>query len=116
MVALYWIVRIYKYLLIAWALMTWIPGLRGSAFHTLLGIPVRPVLAPFDFLTVGGIGLGPIIPLLVLNYLEDWLGQHSGAISSKEVVEADQQPVDPSVNVTDLLPAPAEERSGSTGI
>jgi YggT family protein len=104
--ALYWIVRVYKYLLIAWVIMTWIPGVAGSTFHLLLGLPVIPVLAPFDFLTLGGIGFGPIIPLFILNMLEGWLAKQAGLVTEEEE-QAAEQPVDPTVNVTDLKPAPA---------
>jgi len=98
-------VRVYKYWLIAWVLMTWIPGLAGSTFHQLLGLPIRPILDPLSFLTIGGIGLGPIIPLLILNFLEVWLAKQAGLDTDEE----QQQAVDPTVNVIDLKPAPVDD-------
>lgn len=84
MLALLWVVRIYRWWMIAWVLMTWIPGLSGSTFHYLLGIPIIPVIAPLDFLSVGAIGFGPIIPLLALWYIEQWLAGLAGETEPQE--------------------------------
>jgi len=70
---LLWIVRIYEYWMIAWALMSWIPGVAGSPFHQLIGIPIIPVLNLFSFLHLGPIGLQAIIPLALLMTADQFL-------------------------------------------
>lgn len=61
---------IYRIIIIIWAVMTWIPGLNGSAFHHIVGLPVVPVLGLFSFATVGFVGLQAIILLGVIWGLE----------------------------------------------
>jgi uncharacterized protein YggT (Ycf19 family) len=104
MVALYWFVKIYRFVIFGWALMTWIPGVAGSSFHQLVHLVVWPVVAPFNFLQIGGIGLGPIIPLVLLGFVETWLGKRAG------IIEEEQQghPVQEAaiVDVRDMRRAP----------
>jgi YggT family protein len=83
MAALYWITKYYKYYFIAIVLMSWIPGLNDSEFYGWLGIAAWPVLAPFDFLSVGPIGFGPIIPIFLLNMLERWAGKRAGILTEE---------------------------------
>lgn len=64
---------IYRYIIIAWAVMTWIPGIRGSAIHHIVGLPVEPVLNLFSFASVGPIGFAPMILLGVIWGLEVWI-------------------------------------------
>ena len=114
MIALYWIVRIYMWTVIAWALMTWLPFLRGSAVHDLLGVVVWPVLKPFSFLHIGPLGFGPIIPISLLSILERWLGRQAGVVS--DGTQPVQQP-DGVVDVRDLRPAtPPDGSPNNTGI
>jgi uncharacterized protein YggT (Ycf19 family) len=76
LLGLYWIVRCYRYLLVAWILMTWIPGISGSTFHDIVGLPVIPVLNLFSFLNIGFIGLSGIAVLLILWPIEAYLERH----------------------------------------
>jgi uncharacterized protein YggT (Ycf19 family) len=73
--ALLWLVRIYAYWIIAWVLLTWIPGVAGSPFHQLLGLPVVPLLSLFGFLHIGMVGLQAVVPLFLLFWLEGWLAR-----------------------------------------
>ena len=114
MIVLFWIVRVYMWMVAAWAIMTWLPFLRGSAIHDLLGVAVWPVLAPFSFLHFGLLGFGPVIPLLLLGMLERWLGKQAGLVTD----DTSQQPTQPDgvVDVRDLRPAtPPDGPSNSTG-
>ena len=70
---LLYIIRGYIWLIVIWAIMTWIPGLSGSAFHSFIGLPVVPVLNLFSFATVGFIGLQAIIVIGLLWFIETWL-------------------------------------------
>ena len=67
------IIRIYIWIIVAWAIMTWIPGLSGSAFHNFIGLPVVPVLNLFSFARIGFIGLQAIILIGILWLIESWL-------------------------------------------
>ena len=73
--ALIWALRIYKWLIIVWAVMTWIPGLSGSAIHDILGLPILPLMKLFSWASIGPIGLGAVIIILGVNWLEGWLIQ-----------------------------------------
>ncbi|HES58210.1 MAG TPA: YggT family protein [Firmicutes bacterium] len=67
------IIKIYIWLIVAWAIMTWIPGLSGSAVHNILGLPIVPVLNIFSFANIGFIGLQAIIVIGILWFVESWL-------------------------------------------
>jgi uncharacterized protein YggT (Ycf19 family) len=103
MAALYWIAKVYKYYLIGWVLASWIPGLNQSELYAILGIPVWPVLAPFDFLHLGPVGFGAIIPLILLNMLENWAGKQAG-ILTEDGDELQGQSQAAVVDVRDLKP------------
>ena len=61
---------IYRIIIIVWAVMTWIPGISGSAIHHIVGLPVEPVLRLFSFATVGFVGLQAIVLLGIIWGLE----------------------------------------------
>ena len=105
MAALYWIAKVYKYYLIAWVLASWIPGLNESDLYAILGIPVWPVLAPFDFLHLGPVSFGAIVPLFLLNMLENWAGKQAGILNEEgEPVQGQSQAQAAVVDVRDLRP------------
>jgi YggT family protein len=96
MKALLWIVRIYRWWMFGWVLLTWIPVIAGSHLHMLLGLPVIPVLRIFDFLSVGGLGFGPLIPLYGLFWLDRFLQRQLEAQRAAAAGQAPgpmQQPV-----------------------
>jgi len=76
MIILHRALGIYRIIIIAWAIMTWIPGLSGSMFHYYVGLPVRPVLNLFSFATVGFVGLQAIILLGIIWGLEVMIEKH----------------------------------------
>ncbi|MCH7472961.1 hypothetical protein IIA79_08430 [bacterium] len=63
---LIWVVRAYYYLVIAWAIMTWIPGLAGSLLHDVVGWPIVPLLNLLSFARIGFVGLQAVILLVLL--------------------------------------------------
>lgn len=96
LVALYWIIRIYVIWVFIWAVLTWVPGIAYSPFHNFLGIPVAPLLNLFGFLNFGGIGFGPLIVVLGLNFLARYLGrviaQQSGTAYDASTSPPSDQP------------------------
>lgn len=66
------IFRIYSLLLVAYALMSWLPGARDSQLGRLIQKLVRPYLDIFDrFIpSIGGISFNVIIALFVLNFIQ----------------------------------------------
>jgi uncharacterized protein YggT (Ycf19 family) len=89
LVGLYWVVVVYRYLVIAWVLLTWIPGVAGSMFHHILGLPVEPVLGIFSFLDMGPVGFSAIPVLLLLSWAESVLKKR---IEPEEDIVAAAQP------------------------
>jgi hypothetical protein len=85
---LYWVVRSYRILIFVWALLTWVPGVAGSTFHNILGIPLQPLLYLFGFLHIGFLGLELIIPLILLGLLESWLVKQMHATQAAPAVSA----------------------------
>ncbi|MCC7479739.1 YggT family protein [bacterium] len=75
LVVLYWAIRAYVWLIFIWALLTWIPGVAGSTFHNIIGLPVLPVINLFSFLRVGPIGLGAVVVALLLNFVANWIAR-----------------------------------------
>lgn len=90
------IIKVYIWLIVAWAIMTWIPGLAGSTFHNIIGLPVVPVLNLFSFASIGFIGLQAIIVIGLLWLLESWLEkkvkEQEGA--GAQAYTKDAEPVD----------------------
>jgi YggT family protein len=68
--ALLWIVNIYTIVLIVYAILSWIPDLRGRWLYYLASI-VEPVLVPIRRVIppVGGLDLAFLVVLLVLQFL-----------------------------------------------
>ena len=65
------IVWIYSFVLIAYAVVSWIPDLRSSRFAYYLARLVEPVLAPVRRIIppIGGLDLAFLVVLLVLQVL-----------------------------------------------
>lgn len=67
------LIKVYIWIIVIWSIMTWIPGVAGSAVHNVLGAAVVPVLNLFSFATVGFIGLQGMIVIVILWVVESWL-------------------------------------------
>jgi len=76
MAAIFWIVRVLKYWLIAWVLLSWIPGLAGSDLYMLIGLPVAWLTIPFSFLHTDTIDFSPIPTIFILNIIERWAARN----------------------------------------
>ncbi len=76
--ALQWIVNLYTIVLFVYAVLSWIPDLRGSRFSYVLASIVEPVLMPIRRIIppVGGFDLAFLIVLLFLQlFLRPELGR-----------------------------------------
>jgi YggT family protein len=63
---------IYKWLLIAYILLSWVPNIRDSYIGELLGKIVEPYLAPFRKIIppIGGmLDISPIIAFIALGFV-----------------------------------------------
>jgi len=68
------IYNIYKWLIIAYVLLSWLPNVRGSAVGEMLGKVVEPYLRPFRRIIppIGGmIDISPIIAFIALIFVRD---------------------------------------------
>ena len=65
-----WLARLYSLVLLVYAVISWIPDIRGP-WVRYLAMLVEPVLAPVRRIIppVGGLDLAFLVVLLVLNYL-----------------------------------------------
>jgi YggT family protein len=65
------IVTVYRILIIAYILMSWLPNVRNSFVGELLGKLVEPYLSPFRKIipAIGPIDISPIVALLALNFV-----------------------------------------------
>jgi YggT family protein len=65
-----WLARLYSLVLLIYAVISWIPDIRGP-WVRYLAMLVEPVLAPVRRIIppVGGLDLAFLVVLLVLNYL-----------------------------------------------
>lgn len=64
--------QIYQYMIIAYVLLSWLPGLRDSFIGQFLSKVVEPYLAPFRrFIpSIGGvIDISPIVALFALRFV-----------------------------------------------
>lgn len=64
--------QIYQYMIIAYVLLSWLPGVRDSFIGELLGKLVEPYLSPFRrFIpSIGGvIDISPIVALFALRFV-----------------------------------------------
>ncbi|QGQ95791.1 YggT family protein [Paenibacillus psychroresistens] len=69
---IFYLGTIYKWLLIAYILLSWVPNIRDSFIGELLGKIVEPYLAPFRKLIppIGGmIDVSPIIAFFALGFV-----------------------------------------------
>ncbi|MFB5677493.1 YggT family protein [Paenibacillus terreus] len=67
---IFFIARIYQYMIIVYVLLSWLPNARESFIGEWLGRLVEPYLAPFRrFIPpiFGMIDISPIVALIVLN-------------------------------------------------
>lgn len=68
------LIQIYTWLIIANALMSWLPGAYESKLGKLIGKLVNPFLDIFRFVpTLGGISFSPLIAIIVLELAEQGL-------------------------------------------
>ena len=90
---LLYIIKADIWLIVIWAIMTWIPGVRGSAVHNIIGMPIVPVLNIFSFANIGFIGLQAIIVIGILWFVESWLEKQ---IKEQEggTIQAPERPAD----------------------
>jgi uncharacterized protein YggT (Ycf19 family) len=74
MLILHRILGIYRWIIIIWAVMTWIPfqsGSIGQQIHQIVGLPVVPVLNLFSFASFNNIGFSAIILLGIIWFIEE---------------------------------------------
>jgi YggT family protein len=66
------IFTIYRYMVFAYIIMSWLPNLRESAIGELLGKFVEPFLAPFKKVIppLGMIDISPIVALIALYFAQ----------------------------------------------
>ena len=75
----YWInilFEIYRYMIIIYILMSWIPNVRASSIGELLGKFVEPYLTPFRRIIplIGGmLDVSPIVALIALIFVQQGL-------------------------------------------
>jgi hypothetical protein len=85
------IVRIYMGIVVIWALSTWLGGIPGI-LGTILDYLVWPVWGLFGWASIGPLGLGAVVLLLLLGALDNWLGrQLDSHITSAEPYADDEQ-------------------------
>lgn len=65
-----WLARIYSIILLVYAVVSWIPDLRGR-WVNYLAMVVEPVLVPIRRIIppLGGLDLAFLVLILLLNYL-----------------------------------------------
>lgn len=63
------IVSVYMFLIVLFALMSWLPGAYNSKLGQLLGKIVVPFQRCFSFASVGMISFAPVLALIVLYIL-----------------------------------------------
>lgn len=88
--ALLWVVRIYIWLIIIWAVSTWLGGFPG-AVGRFLDILMWPAWGPFGWARLGFVGLGPVVVLLVLFAVEGWLKRQIGGEEKVEPPSAAEE-------------------------
>lgn len=98
------VVNLYMLLVIAWAIMTWIPGVAGSPLHNAVGMPVVPVLNLFAFARVGAVGFQAMILLFVLIAIQRWLERN---IERRDVAD---KIASGEIDVAEMLNAPPRDK------
>lgn len=68
--AVVWILRVYSIILLIYAILSWIPDLRGN-WVRYIAMLVEPVLMPLRRIIppLGGLDLSFLVLILALNYL-----------------------------------------------
>ena len=68
--AVVWLIRVYSIVLLIYAVLSWIPDLRGQ-WVRYIAMLVEPVLMPLRRIIppLGGLDLSFLVLILVLNYL-----------------------------------------------
>ncbi|KJY48623.1 Uncharacterized protein JG29_10260 [Bombilactobacillus mellis] len=70
------LIGLYKWIIIIYCFMTWLPGAVTSKLGMWIGRIVNPFLNLFDrFIPpIFGISLSPIFAFIVLDIIERWIG------------------------------------------
>ncbi len=68
--AVVWVLRVYSIILLIYAILSWIPDLRGN-WVRYFAMLVEPVLSPLRRIIppLGGLDLSFLVLILALNYL-----------------------------------------------
>jgi YggT family protein len=68
--AVVWLIRVYSIILLIYAILSWIPDLRGQ-WVRYIAMLVEPVLMPLRRIIppLGGLDLSFLVLILALNYL-----------------------------------------------
>lgn len=71
------LINIYRYLMIGYILLSWVPNARESFIGELLGKLVEPYLSPFRKVIppIGMIDISPIVAFIVLFFLQLGVGE-----------------------------------------
>lgn len=67
---LYYAINVYIFLIVIWALLSWFPGASESKIGQFINRLVEPFLSYFNFLHVGMIGLGPMVAIIALWFIQ----------------------------------------------
>ncbi|GFH41222.1 YggT family protein [Lactococcus insecticola] len=69
---LYKLITVYEWILIAYALMSWVPGLQSSKVGEIIGRLARPFLSIFDRLPLqfAGLDFTIVIAIIALNCIQ----------------------------------------------
>ncbi|WP_125546854.1 YggT family protein [Levilactobacillus lindianensis] len=68
--ALDWLVRAYILLIVVYALLSWLPGAYQSKLGQVITRLVEPFLNYFNFASVGPLGFGPVVGIIVLTLVQ----------------------------------------------
>lgn len=77
MQVLMWIVRIYSWVIILWALSSWVSG-TPQFINDLLWYAAWPVYKAFGWARIGNLNLAPVIALILLWWADSYLRNRSG--------------------------------------
>lgn len=74
-ISLYYLIRVYSFLLLVFALLSWFPNSYQTAIGRFILAAVRPILKPFQILPLqfGGLDWTVFVAIVVLNFLGDWV-------------------------------------------
>lgn len=65
-----WVVSAYILLIVVYALLSWLPGGYQSKFGQIVVRLVDPFLRYFQFASVGPLGFGPVVAIIVLTLVQ----------------------------------------------